>query len=372
MSGIYIHIPFCKRKCIYCDFYSIAFSEEKVRQYISAVKTEFENRKDEIDLSKCSTLYIGGGTPSLLNTYYIKELVSLLKTNQMTEITIEANPDDVTTEFAESIKEIGINRVSMGVQSFNDDELRFINRRHDAAKAIKAIEYLKRVGIDNISIDLIYGIPNQTPNTWSKSIDTAISLDIKHISAYSLMYEDGTLLTTKRDKGLITELSDETVVAMYNLLVTKLKAAGFDHYEISNFSLPGWHSRHNSSYWDFTPYIGLGPSAHSFDGKNRRYNPTSLKVYLEDIQNRGVAYEIEEETINELYNEWVMTRLRTKWGLSLASIAEKFGSSFAEFAAPKLQDFAKNGLVNIENGTATLSDKGIMLSDFVFRELFIV
>ena len=372
MSGIYIHIPFCKRKCICCDFYSISFSEEKLKQYISAVKTEFNNRKYEIDLSKCNTLYIGGGTPSLLDTYYIKELVSLLKTDQMEEITIEVNPDDVSSEFAKSIKEIGINRASMGVQSFDDGELRFINRRHNSAKAIKAIECFKQAGIKNISIDLIYGIPNQTLETWSKSIDTAISLDVKHISAYSLMYEEGTLLTSKRDKGTITELLDDTVVDMYNLLVAKLETAGFDHYEISNFSLPGWHSRHNSSYWDFTPYIGLGPSAHSFDGKRRRYNPTSLKGYLSNIQNRGVAYEIEEETIKELYNEWVMTRLRTKWGLNISSMVEKFGKTFADTASLQIENFAKEGLINFDGQTAILTDKGIMMSDFIFRELFII
>lgn len=372
MAGLYIHIPFCKRKCIYCDFYSIAGSPDLMGGYAGALIDEFDNRKDELGGERISTVYLGGGTPSLMPAGLLSKIVSHIGLDGVEEATIEVNPDDVAMEYVKELADMGFNRVSMGVQSFIDSELRLLNRRHDAKGARNAVDILKRCGIQNISIDLIYGIPGQTLQSWRESIDAALSLDVPHISAYNLTYEEGTRLTMMRDKGRIKEVGDELCVDMFDALSGLLSDAGYEQYEISNFSKPGMYSRHNSSYWNFTPYLGLGASAHSFDGRKRRYNPSNLREYVKLIKEKGYAYRVEEETENQLYNEWVMTRLRTKWGLDINDLGMRFGRHYEKTAAEILEKYSGEGDVHIENGIARLTKKGIMISDMIFRDLFVV
>lgn len=372
MAGLYIHIPFCKRKCVYCDFYSVAFSPVMMERYVSLLLKEFDRRKGEVANEKFRTIYFGGGTPSLLPVNLLKKLICHVGLDDAEEITIEVNPDDVTEEFAREIVAAGINRVSMGIQSFDDKELKFLNRRHDSSVAKKAVGILKSSGICNISIDLIYGIPGQTLATWRKSLEDAIALGVPHISAYNLTYEEGTKLTVMRDEGKIEEAGEDLCVEMFDVLAAMLSDAGYEHYEISNFALPGMHSRHNSSYWNFTPYIGLGASAHSFDGRVRRYNPSDLRRYMELVEKNGMACDEEHETVGQLYNEWVMTRLRTRHGLDLNDLLARFGRDRLEMASEVLDGYKEKGFVTVANGVACLTRKGIMVSDMIFRDLFVV
>ncbi len=373
MAGIYIHIPFCKRKCIYCDFYSVGLSDAVSDRYRRALIREFCNRKSELHGERIDTLYIGGGTPSLLSAGWLLSVVEpICDPSCLQEFTIEVNPDDVTEKYVAGLSGIGCNRISMGVQSFVDDELAFLGRRHDSKKAVDAIAILKESPIDNVSIDLIYGIPGQTLVSWEYSVDRAIATGVDHISAYNLTYEDGTRLTKMLNRGDCVEAEDDLCVKMFDLLVEKLSAAGFRQYEISNFARNGMYSKHNSSYWNFTPYLGLGASAHSFDGEKRRYNPSSLKRYCECVFEKGVACEVEQETKSQLYNEWVMTRLRTMWGLDTDDLKVRFGSEYYDYAMLVLNENAEKGYVILSDGVARLTQRGIMMSDGIFRGLFIV
>ena len=372
MAGIYIHIPFCSRKCIYCDFYSIALRADTVDNYLKAVGREYLSRIDELSGESVSTLYVGGGTPSLLTVAQLQTLMAPIETSSVAEATIEVNPDDVTSAMAVALRRLGFNRVSMGIQSFDDVELALIGRRHDARKAVEAVEILRNAGFENISIDLIYGIPGQSLESFSRSVNAALNLRVCHISAYCMTYEEGTRLTRMRDAGKLVEVDDETCVAMYQLLVDRLKAAGYEHYEISNFALPGCRSRHNCGYWNFTPYLGLGASAHSFDGRLRRCNPASLREYLQKINDVGFAYDVESETTEQLYNEWIMTRLRTADGLDLLDVGTRWGAKMEKHTRSVLSGFEKEGLVRLNADVASLTDRGVMLSDMVFRELFVV
>ena len=372
MAGIYIHIPFCATKCIYCDFFSVAVTAEKRSAYLAALSKEYDARLGELQGEEVGTLYIGGGTPSLLSVDEIAGLVSMPVLSADAEVTVEVNPDDVTLDFVDGLKRAGVNRVSMGVQSFCDEELEFLRRRHNAAQAKAAVATLRDGGIANLSIDLIYGIPGQSVESWTKSLEEAVALNTPHVSAYSLTYEEGTRLTRMRDRGDFSELDDDLTVALFEQLAATLHDAGYEQYEISNFAKPGWHSRHNSAYWDFTPYLGLGASAHSFDGKVRRYNPLSLKEYLEKVDAAGVAYEEECETADQLYDEWVMTRLRTRAGMCLDDLEKRFGKKRRQYAAQVVDRHIADGCLVREGSVVRLTRHGVMLSDMVFRDLFIV
>lgn len=372
MAGIYIHIPFCATKCIYCDFFSVAVTAEKRSAYLAALSKEYDARLGELQGEEVGTLYIGGGTPSLLSVDEIAGLVSMPVLSADAEVTVEVNPDDVTPDFVDGLKRAGVNRVSMGVQSFCDEELEFLRRRHNAAQAKAAVATLRDGGIANLSIDLIYGIPGQSVESWTKSLEEAVALNTPHVSAYSLTYEEGTRLTRMRDRGDFSELDDDLTVALFEQLAATLHDAGYEQYEISNFAKPGWHSRHNSAYWDFTPYLGLGASAHSFDGKVRRYNPSSLKEYLEKVDAAGVAYEEECETADQLYDEWVMTRLRTRAGMCLDDLEKRFGKKRRQYAARIVDQHIADGCLVREGSVVRLTRHGVMLSDMVFRDLFIV
>ena len=372
MAGVYVHIPFCKRKCIYCDFYSIASSRLSDR-YVKAVGMEAQLRGQEIAGMPVKTLYIGGGTPSVLSFEQLSVLIEGLRAavdlSPVEEFTVEVNPDDVTHEFAEQLLKLGVNRVSMGVQSLVDEELVFLNRRHDAKEAMNAYCDLQSAGFNNISIDLIYGIPGQTLDTWKYTLEKALSLQAKHVSCYNLSYEEGTMLYKLRETGRVMECDDNTCVEMYDMLVDMLDGAGYEHYEISNFAMPGFYSRHNSGYWDKTPYLGLGASAHSYDGNMRRYNPDNVKLYVESLENDVVVCVGEQESVDEKYDEDVMLRLRTSRGIDPEWIKSIYGKAYSDYFVNAIRSFVDSGLVIKDGSRYRLSRNGVMLSDMIMREL---
>lgn len=375
MAGIYIHIPFCKKRCIYCDFYS-STDNRLVDKYIDALCIEIESRLHEIDKNNITTIYIGGGTPSQLSATQLGEIINFIKSkidfSLIEEFTIEVNPDDVTYDYIKECITFGINRVSMGIQSFVDEELKIINRRHDSSQAIKAIETIKSAGISNISIDLIYGLPLQTIESWIYSARKAIEMNVPHISCYNLSYEEGTTLYKMRDMGEIKECNEDTCIEMYDILVKMLADADFEHYEISNFAKRGYYSRHNSNYWNLTPYLGLGASAHSFDGSIRRYNPSSIQKYTSNISESGIAYEEEQETLYEQFNEYIMINLRTMWGVNTQKVKTIFGEELRNHLIKYSRRFIESGDLKEKENTIVLSEKGIMLSDYIIRTLMFV
>lgn len=309
MAGLYIHIPFCRAKCAYCDFYSGPLRCFHAEDYADALSRELQARRSEV--GEFRTVYVGGGTPSTISPELLAPFLALASG----ERTVEVNPEDVTPDYAARLRDAGANRVSMGVQSLVDSELRAIGRRHSAAKAVGAYRTLRDNGFDNISLDLIYGLPGQTFRSWRYSLRALLDLEPQHLSAYLLSYEPGTLLHTRLSAGKITEAADSLVERMYDLLCSEAAVAGYDHYEISNFARPGFHARHNSSYWDMTPYLGLGPGAHSFDGTVRRANPADLRSYM---AHPDCVFELECENANEKHNDLVITALRTACGIDPA------------------------------------------------------
>lgn len=372
MAGIYVHIPFCKKKCIYCDFYSIG-TRGLEDQYVNVLVDECAMRIDELGGNDVATLYIGGGTPSLLSPSQLDHLTSGIGRNvdlsKVEEFTIEVNPDDVTCAYISQLREIGVNRVSMGIQSFIDDELNIINRRHNAQQAEEAVAAIRSVGIENISIDLIYGLPGQTLDTWQFSLKKAIALRVPHISCYNLSYEEGTKLYRMRESGKLTECSDDLCIAMYHAMSRKLRENGYEHYEVSNFALPGMYSRHNSAYWTGDVYLGLGASAHSYDGVTRSYNVANARKYIELIASGNLACERETTTLEERYDEYVMIHLRTSRGVDSDELKLTFGSRFASHFMAEAQRHIDKGLLTEADGIYRLTDDGVMLSDMIIRDL---
>lgn len=375
MAGIYIHIPFCHSKCYYCDFYSRpcrADSAAAYRDYINALAAEWSLRSNELS-EPVKTIYIGGGTPSVIPPELYRPLVDALPTDRIAEFTIEANPEDVSPQWVEAATALGINRVSMGAQSMVDSELRAVGRRHTSADTLAAVGALRRSGIANISLDLIYGLPGQTPDSWKFSLDTLLSLRPEHLSAYSLTYEEGTRLNAMRLAGKVVPATDADTEAMYELLCRRTAEAGYIHYEISNFALDGMHARHNSSYWDFTPYVGLGVAAHSFDGnRTRRANRADIKAYIETIgRHRPFCHE-EAESNRELYNDYVITHLRTLHGIDPEDIARRFGPDYARrFAADAAPHIAASRIEQ-SHGRWRIAQQSWLVSDAVLRDIIVV
>lgn len=367
MSGLYIHIPFCASRCIYCGFYSTTLAKEQ-GAYVDALCHEMALRKKEA--RELSTVYLGGGTPSLLSPDNLRKIFRNISdvfspSWEKMEVTIECNPDDITPEFCSLLRDLPINRVSMGAQTFSDERLRFLRRRHNAAEVPLAIERLRAHGIVNISIDLMFAFPNETLEEWSHDIDAALLLRPEHISAYSLQYEEGTPLYRMLEKGTVKEADDELYRRMYSLLCKRLTDAGYEHYEISNFALPHFRSRHNSSYWHDIPYIGLGASAHSYSGITRSWNVSDLRAYLQSIGSGSRPCETEVITPQTHYDDMVMTALRTCEGISLPSLHEPFKSYLLKAAQPYLRD----GELNINAGHLALTRDGIFISDMIMSDL---
>ncbi len=318
MAGIYVHIPFCKKRCAYCDFFSTTLLARR-KEYVEAVLKEIEQRKDEAN-EPIRTIYIGGGTPSTLMHRHIRRLLEAIGTQDATEITMELNPGDITYPLLRGIREAGVNRLSIGIQSFQPGLLQRIGRRHNGMEAFQAVQMAKYMGFDNISIDLMYALPTQTWESWKEDIGLALALNVQHISAYGLIYEEGTELTRRVQSGEMQAIDEETENAMYDYLCEQLKKAGFVHYEVSNFALPGYEAKHNSSYWDGRPYIGVGAGAHSYIGHVRSWNPSNLSAYIRGIQAGTLLRESETLTDTDRYNERIMLGLRTRKGVKRSEI----------------------------------------------------
>lgn len=374
MAGVYVHIPFCASRCSYCDFFSTLRLDEVGHDYVEALIAEARLRKAELNGKLVKTLYMGGGTPSQLPLPLLARLIDGLKAtldlNAVQEFTLEANPDDVTPEWCAAVRALGVNRVSMGVQSFQDAVLRLVGRRHTARQAIDAVASLRHAGIDNISIDLIYGLPGQTLETWAESVRQAVDLRPQHISAYGLTYEPGTRLWQQRECGEVVEASEDQYLDMYRILVGMLQMAGYEHYEISNFALPGYRSRHNSSYWNETPYLGLGAAAHSYDGTMRRSNPADLCGYIRRITSGQPACQVEDLAWWERYDERVMLGLRTADGVDAHRLRSDFGDkAWAHFVSEARRHIDAGNMICTDDGRYILTSEGIVLSDSVMRDL---
>ena len=374
MAGVYVHIPFCASRCSYCDFFSTLRLDEVGHDYVEALIAEARLRKAELNGKPVKTLYMGGGTPSQLPLPLLARLIDGLKAtldlNAVQEFTLEANPDDVTPEWSAAVRALGVNRVSMGVQSFQDAVLRLVGRRHTARQAIDAVASLRHAGIDNISIDLIYGLPGQRLETWAESVRQAVDLRPQHISAYGLTYEPGTRLWQQRECGEVVEASEDQYLDMYRILVGLLRVAGYEHYEISNFALPGYRSRHNSSYWNETPYLGLGAAAHSYDGTMRRSNPADLCGYIRRITSGQPACQVEDLAWWERYDERVMLGLRTADGVDAHRLRSDFGDkAWAHFVSEARRHIDAGNMICTDDGRYILTSEGIVLSDSVMRDL---
>ena len=375
MAGIYIHIPFCESRCAYCDFYSTTLLRHR-EAYIETACRELKSRLHELDGKQIKTIYFGGGTPSTLTIEElerifkcIRELMAADDMDHM-EITLEANPDDLTEEYVRGLRTLPINRISMGIQSFHDRTLRLVGRRHTAAEAIGAVRRCQGMGLTNISIDLIYGLPGETLEDWSHSLDQAIALDVPHISAYHLTYEEGTRLWRMKEQGIVTPIDEEQSIAAFNMLRSKLLDAGYGHYEISNFARPDFHSRHNSSYWQGTRYIGIGPGAHSYDGTNRRWNLSDLTNYIATAEGDEVPHEVEHLSTEERYDERIITELRTARGIDLTGLLADFGERYHAHCLRCATPYMNRGqLIHTADNYLHLTPESIFISDAVMRDL---
>lgn len=373
MAGIYIHIPFCARRCVYCGFYSTTSGHLKSK-YVQAVGRELRLRRAYLGNEPVRTVYVGGGTPSQLNIKQLEALFDAVSdaAPHPSEVTVECNPDDVTPTLAESLAAMGVNRVSMGIQSFSDERLTLLHRRHDSTQAHHAVALMQAAGFENISIDLMFGFPGQSLSAFESDIDEALRLGVTHISAYSLMFEEDTPLYRQLQEGLVNETDEETSRVMYDVLCRRLTAAGYEHYEISNFALPGYRSQHNSSYWDGTPYLGLGAAAHSYDGKSRQWNVADVETYISAIGRGEVPCEQETLDAATRINDRITTALRTCEGLDLDLIARTEGVSYTNSISRSALPHLHGGLLRKEGSHLILTHEGIHLSDLIMSDLMIV
>lgn len=376
MAGLYVHIPFCATRCSYCGFYSTTKLDLQDR-YVDSLCREIALRKEYLSSystdSKAAntiirTIYIGGGTPSQLSRYSLEKLFHAIDTYldcSPEEVTMEVNPDDVTNDLAETISALHINRVSMGAQTFDDNRLNFLNRRHKSFQVERAIDILHEHGVGNISIDLMFGFPGQTCDSWKEDVRRAISLDIQHISAYSLMYEEGTKLYRMLKENMIKEIDEEVSLNMYNELINILCGAGYEHYEISNFAKKGYRALHNSSYWHDIPYLGIGAAAHSYNIKSRQWNVSDINKYIESISHDTVPFTFESIDADTHYNDIVTTELRTSEGIDLSRLDDKYMQYIVKQAARHVADKT----VVINDGHLKLTREGLYISDMIMSDL---
>lgn len=374
MAGIYIHIPFCKQRCLYCAFYSSTLHSRQ-QEYCDALCRELEMRRNYI-IGIVDTVYFGGGTPSTLTRGQLQKILGTIKRNYTlspsAEITIEANPDDLTPEYLTTLRSLSFNRLSMGIQSFDDTQLKALGRRHTAERARQAVEDARVAGFNNISIDLMFALPSSTHAQWQESIQQAISLHPTHISAYNLTYEEETPLYRALQQGKINAIDEDENLKQFETLIDTLSAAGYRHYEISNFALPGYESRHNSSYWHDIPYLGCGAAAHSYDGKSRGWNVADIKEYIDGINKGAPLFEIEQLTTAERYNDAILTRLRTADGIPCDWIREKFGDKLTDYMLKNAAPHIAAGRVKEQQGYLILTREGLFVSDAIIRDLIYV
>ncbi|MCF8273714.1 MAG: radical SAM family heme chaperone HemW [Flavobacteriaceae bacterium] len=374
MAGIYIHIPFCKQACHYCDFH-FSTSLKKKTELVHAIVKEIVLRKDEFKNQTVETIYFGGGTPSLLS---IDELLLIIETifkhykvSDNPEITLEANPDDLSKNLIIQLSKTPVNRLSIGIQSFFEADLKLMNRAHNAEEAKACLQEATKY-FDNISVDLIYGIPGLTNENWIKNIETVLSYQIPHISSYALTVEPKTALDTFIKKGVIQHVDDELVQEQFYLLIEKLEASGFVHYELSNFGKPDYFSKNNSAYWQGKSYLGIGPSAHSFNGNQRSWNVKNNSKYIKALQENVVPLEIETLSVIDKYNEYVMTGLRTIWGVSLLKVEQDFGVHYKKYLFEQANLHLKNDFLYLHNEKLLVTKKGKFLSDGIASDLFML
>lgn len=372
MSGIYIHIPFCKQACFYCDFH-FSTSLKRKSELVDCVIKEIELRKEELQNPKIESIYFGGGTPSLLNQKEIDSIIDAVYQNfevvPNPEITLEANPDDLSEEKILELSSSKVNRLSIGIQSFFDYDLKLMNRAHNAEEAKKSLQLATHF-FENISVDLIYGIPDCTNEQWLENIKTALSFGIPHISSYALTVEPKTALASFIEKGIIKSVDDDKAQEQFNMLIDELEKVDFIHYETSNFGKEGFFSVNNSSYWLGKSYLGIGPSAHSFDGKTRSWNIRNNAKYIKSITANELPIERETLTKTDRYNEYIMTGLRTIWGVPLQKIENDFGKKYVDYLQMQSNKYIDENLLYLDNGILKTTKKGKFLSDGIASELF--
>ncbi|MBI9068535.1 MAG: radical SAM family heme chaperone HemW [Salinivirgaceae bacterium] len=375
MSGIYIHIPFCRQRCHYCDFYSTTQIKRKP-ELILALLSELEQRKDWIGEETIRTIYFGGGTPSLLSIDEINQILDSIYLNynvvENPEITFEANPDDLTEKQLRLLSETRINRLSIGIQSFFNDDLQLMNRRHDREQAINSVKMAQEFGFKNISVDLIFGLPNLSIERWNENLKIVESLNVQHLSAYHLTYEKGTVFEIKRKKGEITPIMEEASIMQFKTLIAWAKQNNFIQYEISNFGKESFFSQHNSNYWNQKKYLGIGPSAHSYNIDTRLWNPSNLSMYINGIMKKQAVYEKEILSESDKYNELLITALRTKRGLNLAQVEAQFGNRVKHHLLHNSQKFVESKKLYLKDNALVLSDEGVFVSDAIMAELMLV
>ncbi len=371
MAGLYIHVPFCRRRCVYCDFYSTVHGREERERYVDALCRELASRADEVTDRRLASVYLGGGTPSQLAPDELEHIFGTVndcyRVDAGAEITLEANPDDVTPDYVAALRSLPVNRVSLGVQTFDDDMLRLLRRRHTALQAGQAVERLAASGLTDLSVDLIYGLPGQTLTQWDADLDRALALPVGHLSAYALIYEEGTELWRMRERGTVREADDDLSLALFERLMDRTAEAGFEHYEISNFARPGRRARHNASYWTGQPYVGCGPGAHSYDGGGvRRRNLPRLADYIE--ASPRVPHEVERLTVDEQYNDFVLTALRTSDGLRLDRLEARFGAEARCDALAAARTHLAGGRLETDGEVLRLTRRGLFVSDDVMSD----
>ncbi len=372
MAGVYIHIPFCKKKCNYCDFYK-TLDTGMAERFINALGKELILQKEYFDEKDIKTIYLGGGTPSVITAIQIREILE--KVNDVfavaedAEITMEANPDDISKVYARDLKKAGINRISLGIQSWDDKILKFLNRRHTADMAEEALKDITDSGIDNISADLIYGIPGMTMKQWKEDLIKTVSLDIKHLSAYHLTIEKDTIFGKMKQAGKLQEIKEEESERQFNLLTDICRKHDFIQYEISNFCKEGYYSIHNTNYWRQEPYLGLGPSAHSYNGDSRQWNISDLQAYLRSLDKDEIPVTFENLTLKDRYNEYIMTSLRTMWGVNMDFVEENINKESRDYLNNLATRFVKYGMMTKQGNQLILTDQGKMISDNIISEL---
>jgi len=374
MAGLYVHIPFCRQKCHYCNFYSVASGKFR-DETIDAIVNELEIRKDYLGGERLNTVYFGGGTPSLFAHGKIQEII--LKADKLfgivpgAEITLEANPEDIGSTWLDALKSTSVNRLSIGVQSFNNADLRYLGRIHTAEKAESAVRLALEKGFENLSVDLIFGIPASDDKIWESNILKVLQYNIRHLSAYALTVEPGTALRLFIRKGKYQPVDEDQAAGQFEMLMSRMKQAGYDHYEISNFCLPGHCSKHNTSYWTGDKYLGVGPAAHSYDGNSRQWNVANLKKYIEAVEKNKPLSEKETLTGTQKYNEYVMTALRTMWGIDLEKVKNEFGEDFYLHLIKEAKPFENNQhLLKKNQRILLLTDRGKLFADKISSALF--
>ena len=374
MAGIYIHIPFCKQACNYCDFH-FSTSLKNKDGFLIALKKEIELQKDYLSNETISTIYFGGGTPSLLSETELMSVFEMLHRvfviAPTAEITLEANPDDITKEKINELKHTPVNRLSMGIQSFFDEDLKLMNRAHTSKEAETAVKLSQDKGFENITIDLIYGIPTLTNQNWKHNLNTTFDLEVKHISAYCLTVEPKTALAHQIKTGKISNVNEQQSSEHFEMMLEEMNKHAFTQYEISNFCKPGFHSKHNSSYWLKENYLGLGPSAHSFNGTSRQWNISNNPLYIQALLKGEMNFEKEELTSNQRYNEYVLTSLRTMWGSDLGYIEKVFGIPYLTHCMAEARPYLESKKLLLKENKLFLSDQGKLFADKIASDLFL-